>query len=83
MLRHEIAHDIVEMKCNCDRYRRNDDPDDPIKNGRALHNKVPVSFSGRYFERALEIRNTQFCSFVFGPGSFPSGWYLELAVDRS
>ena len=83
MLHHEIAHGIVEMKCNRDGYRRDDDPDEPIKNGGALHNKVPVSFSGRYFERALEIRNTQFRLSVFRLGTFPFGRYVELAVDRS
>jgi hypothetical protein len=83
MLRHEIAHGVVEMKRNCDRYRRDDDSDQPVKNGGTLHNKVPVSFSGRYFERALEIRNTQFCPSVFRFRPFPSGRYLELAVDRS
>src|SRR5690242_982312 len=83
MLRHEITHCIVEMKCNCDCRRSDDDPNDPIKNGGALHNKVPVSFSGRYFERACEIRNTQFCPSIFWPGPFSSGRYLELAFDRS
>jgi len=83
MVRHEITHGTIEMKCDCDRYRRDDDSDQPIKNGGALHNKVPVSFSGRYFERALEIRNTQFCSSVFRLDPFPSGRYVELAVDRS
>jgi len=83
MLRHEITHCRVEMKCNCDRYRCDDDSDQPIKNGGALHNKVPVSFSGRYFERALEIRNTQFCPFVCRLGRSPSGRYMELAADRS
>ena len=83
MLCDEITHRVVEMKCRCDGYRRDDDADQPVKNGGALHNKVPVSFSGRYFERALEIRNTQFCPSVFRFGPFPSGRYLELAVDRS
>ncbi len=83
MLRHEIAHGIVEMKRNCDRYRRDDDSDQPVKNGGTLHNKVPVSFSGRYFERGLEIRNTQFCSSVFRFRPFPSGRYVEPAIDRS
>lgn len=83
MLRHEIPNGIVEVKCNCDRYTCDDDPDQPIKNGGALHNKVPVSFSGRYFERALEIRNTQFRLSVFRLGPFPFGRYVELAVDRS
>src|SRR5215211_317948 len=83
MLRHEITDCTVEMKCSCDRYRCDDDSDQPIKNGGALHNKVPVSFSGRYFERALEIRNTQICRSVFRFGPFPSGRYVDLAVDRS
>ena len=83
MLRDEITYRVVEIECRCDRYRRDDDPDQPIKNGGALHNKVPVSFSGRYFERALEIRNTQFCLSVFRFGPFPSGGYVEPAVDRS
>ena len=81
MLRHEIAHGVVEMKRNCDRYRRDDDSDQPVKNGGTLHNKVPVSFSGRYFERALEIRNTQFRLSVFRLGPFSSGRYVEPAVD--
>ena len=38
MLRDEITYGVVEMKCNCDRYRRNDDADQPVKNGGALHN---------------------------------------------
>ncbi len=58
MLRQKMAHRVVEMERSCNCYRRDDDPDQAVKNGGALHNKVPVSFSGRYFERALEIRNT-------------------------
>jgi hypothetical protein len=83
MLRHEITHDAVEMECNCDRYRRDDDANQPIKNSGALHNKVPVSFSGRYFERALEICNTQLCPSVFRFRPFSSGRHVELAIDRS
>src|SRR5215475_9498171 len=83
MVRHEIPDDTVEMKCSdyCD--HRNDNADQPVKNSGPLHNKVPVSFSGRYFERALEIRNTQFCFSVFRFGPFSSGRYVELAIDRS
>src|SRR6476660_7303845 len=77
MLRDEITDRVVEMECRYDCYRRNDDADQPIKSSGALHNKVPVSFSGRYFERALEIRNTQFCPSVFRLGPFPSGGYVE------
>jgi hypothetical protein len=37
MLRDEITYRVVEIECRCDRYRRDDDADQPIKNGGALH----------------------------------------------
>jgi len=37
MLCNEIARRVVEMECRYDRYRRNDDADQPVKNGGALH----------------------------------------------
>src|SRR5438876_11652443 len=37
MLRDEITHGVVEVKCRCDRYRCDDDADQPIKNGGAPH----------------------------------------------
>ena len=83
MLHNEITHRVVEMECRYDCDRRDDDANQPVKNSGALHNKVPVSFSGRYFERALEIRNTQFCFSVFRLGPFSSGRHVEPAVDRS
>ena len=83
MLRHEISHGAVEMEGSGNRYHRNDDADQPVENSGPLHNKVPVSFGGRYFERALEIRNTQFCFSVFRFGPFSSGRHVELTVDRS
>jgi hypothetical protein len=37
MLRDKITHSVVEMEGRCDRYRCNDDPHQPVKNGGALH----------------------------------------------
>src|SRR4029077_12586773 len=37
MLRDEITYRVVEIESRCDRYRRDDDADQPIKNGGALH----------------------------------------------
>jgi hypothetical protein len=38
MLRHEIAHGVVEMERNCNGYRCDNDADQPIKSGSVLHN---------------------------------------------
>ena len=37
MLRDEITNRVVEMERNDDRYRRDDNSHQPIKNGGALH----------------------------------------------
>src|SRR5256885_3476616 len=55
MLRHEITDGAVEMKSRHDRQDDNDDSDQPIKNSGALHKR----FTGRYFETAFEIGNSQ------------------------
>jgi len=37
VLQDEMPDGVVQVKCRSDRYRRNGDADQPIKNGSALH----------------------------------------------
>ena len=37
MLRDEITYRVIKMERDYDRYRRDDDSNQPIKNGGALH----------------------------------------------
>jgi len=81
MARDEIADSIIQIKRSCDDHGNNHDADQPIKNSAALHNKVPVRFTGRYFEAAREINQLRVA--VFGMPAFSGCRDVEHSADRS
>ena len=81
MLRDEIADRFIKIERQRNRDRGNSTADDPVKNVPALHNKVPVTIAGRYFDRALEIN--QLRAAVFRLHRFPRCRDLERPIDRS
>jgi hypothetical protein len=80
MLHDEIPDGVIQIKCRSNRNRRDGDADQPIKNGRALHKEVPVSFAGRYFGFWFEINQLRVAVFWLRP--FSHRWHVELAIDR-
>src|SRR5438093_3667395 len=83
MPRDEVAHCDVEMKRCPDGNRRNHDSDKPIKSRATLHKCVPARFAGRYFESAVEIRNTQLRDSLRQLCAFSPGRNMELSINRS
>jgi len=54
----QVPHRVIEVKRGCDCRRAKQDNKHPVKNACTLHKYIPAGKRGRYFERALEIGNS-------------------------